>query len=57
MSESIIIDTNLWLYSYIEPKDEESQELHNQAKRFLVPILKNPEIIISFSSYQVGEIL
>ncbi|MBU1261766.1 PIN domain-containing protein [bacterium] len=57
MSDSIAIDTNLWLYSYIEPTDEESEKLHGHAKKFLVPILKDPEITICLSSYQLGEIL
>jgi len=57
MSESIAIDTNLWLYLYIEPIDEESKELHSQTKRFLIPILKDPEITVCLSSYQVSEVL
>lgn len=57
MPDSVLIDTNLWVYSYVEPQDKDLREIHNLTKGFMASILKDPGIIITLSSYQVCEIL
>jgi predicted nucleic acid-binding protein len=39
---NIIIDTNIWHYAYVEPKEENYLEIHEQAERFLKDTLINP---------------
>lgn len=54
---NILIDTNIWHYAIIKPKEMEYQEVHYKAKDFLKSKLENENININISNYQVAEIL
>jgi len=54
---NIIIDTNLWYYAYVEPKEIDYIEIHKKANEFLKEIVIKPEIIIAITTYQISEIL
>ena len=53
----ILIDSNIWYFAYIIPKDEEFAEIHHRAARFLAEKLGDINIVIGISLYQVAEIL
>lgn len=53
----IIIDTNIWHYSYVIPGEEGYKEIHNCAETFILEKLSNIDVKLILSSYQVGEIL
>lgn len=57
MHRCYMIDTNIFEYAYVTPKDSAYSEIHDRASDFLLPILSDSEIKIGMSSYQVGEIL
>ena len=57
MHKCYIVDTNIFEYAYIVPKDPVYSEIHRKASAFLLPLLQNPQVKIAMSSYQVGEIL
>lgn len=54
---NIIIDTNLWHYAYVEPKEEDYLEIHKQAERFLKDTLINPDVTVAITTHQISEIL
>jgi len=55
--ERIIIDSNIWHYSYIIPKELKYKEIHQIAKTFIIEKLMDTETKIIITNYQVGEIL
>ncbi len=57
MPISILIDTNIWHFAYVEPKELQYEEIHQKAKEFLFNKLKEKGIKIFLTSYQVSEIL
>ena len=54
---NIIIDTNIWHYAYVEPKEEGYLKIHEQARKFLKDTLLNPEITVAITTHQISEIL
>lgn len=57
MHKYILIDTNIWEYAYVEPKEDELKEIYNRAHSFIMDILNNPNVIICMSTYHIAEIL
>lgn len=55
--EKIIIDTNIWHYSYITTKEKIYEEIHKKAKFFIIKKLNDPFIKIILTAYQASEIL
>ena len=55
--ERIVIDTNIWHYSYIIPEEDEYKRIHEIAESFILEKLSNPSIKIIITSYQAAEIL
>lgn len=55
--ENIFIDTNIWHYSYVIPKEEKYKKIHEVAEDFILEKLSNSSVKIVISSYQSAEIL
>lgn len=55
--KKVIIDTNIFEFAFVKPKDSEFLELHQKANTFLKELLKTNDILILMSSYQVAEVL
>ena len=53
----VIIDTSLFEYGFVRPKETEFLDLHQKAKLWLIAILKKEEIEILMSTYQIAEVL
>ncbi len=53
----ILIDTNIWHFARVEPKEAEFAPLHSKAKAFLLKELSREEVRIALSAYQIAEIL
>jgi predicted nucleic acid-binding protein len=51
------VDTNIWEFGFVKPKEKEFSELHELARSFLSSILADETIRIAVSSYQIAEIL
>lgn len=54
---AILVDTNIWHYAYITPKEPEFMEIHESSKSFIANLLLDGSTRIALSTYQVGEIL
>lgn len=54
--EAVLIDTNLWHYAYVLPKEENLKVLHKEAKRFLRETLLDHSRKVAISTYQIAEI-
>lgn len=57
MPIKILIDTNIWHFAYVTPKELQYKELHQRAKEFLFNKLNEKGLKIFLTSYQVSEIL
>ena len=57
INKKILIDTNIWHFAYIIPEDNKYLKIHKKAKRFIDRILKNKNIKIVISEYQIIEII
>ena len=57
MSENIVIDTQLWEFSYAIPKEEEFKGIHVEANIFVKEMLEREEVVICMNSYQICEVL
>jgi len=53
----ILVDTNVWHFALVKPKEQEFSEIHASAKEFLLNVLSNRDFRIAFSSYHVAELL
>lgn len=53
----VLIDTNIWHFARVQPKEAEYAPLHFMAKTFLLEELNREDVRIALSAYQVGEIL
>ena len=52
----MLIDTNIWQFGFVKPKEKEFFELHELAHSFLSSILADEATRIAISSYQIAEI-
>lgn len=53
----VIIDTSIFEYGFVKPKEPEFLDLHQKAKSWLIAILKKEDIEILMSTYQIAEVL
>jgi predicted nucleic acid-binding protein len=54
---NILIDTNIWHFSYISSDDVDFKAIHEKAKNFMLQMLIDEDIKIVLTSYQCAEIL
>ncbi|MCD6510351.1 MAG: PIN domain-containing protein [Thermoprotei archaeon] len=57
MADFIAIDTNIWHFAFIKPREREFQGIHEKAKEFILNKLRDTRIRIAMSSYQLAEVL
>jgi len=57
MTNFIAIDTNIWHFAFVRPKEKEFREIHEKAKEFILGKLKDVKVRIAMSSYQLAEII
>ncbi len=57
MHSYVLVDTNVWHFAFVRPKEREFAEVHARAKETLERLLADKEVRIAMSSYQVGETL
>jgi len=58
MPETIVlIDTNIWHFGYIKPKEPEFLVIHEKARDFLLQVLEDKSLRIGLTVYQLGEIV
>ncbi len=57
MHSYILIDTNIWHFALVKPREEEFSEIHYTAKNVLGNLLSNRNIRVAMSTYQVAEII
>ncbi len=57
ISKGILIDTNIWHFAYIIPQDKVYLYIHKKAKDFIEKTLKDIDIKIVISEYQIIEII
>jgi predicted nucleic acid-binding protein len=53
----VIIDTGIFEYAFVKPKESEFLELHHKANSWLIAVLERDKIEILMSSYQIAEVL
>ena len=51
------MDTNIWQFGFIKPREKQFLELYESAHSFLISILSDESTRIAASSYQIAEIL
>lgn len=56
-SRLVLVDTQIWLFSGVEPAEEEFREIHRAAKGFLESLLEDGSVRIGMSAYQEAEVL
>lgn len=52
-----LVDTNIWHYAHISPKEPDFIPIHKKARKFLNDLLKNKKVTIAITTYQISEIL
>lgn len=52
----IIIDTNIFKYAFVVPKDQEYLDIHQKANRFFIRMTQDREVRVLITSYQAAEI-
>ncbi|MEE8167342.1 MAG: hypothetical protein V3T58_00530 [Candidatus Hydrothermarchaeales archaeon] len=57
MPSHILIDTNIWHFAFVKPREDEFAEIHGVAKDVLQELLSDREVRIGMSAYQAGEII
>ncbi len=57
MSSHVLVDTNIWQYAFVRPREKEFAVVHELAQPFLSGLLADELIRIPMSSYQVAEIM
>jgi len=55
--KKVIIDTGVFEYAFVKPKEPEFSELHQKANSWLIAILKRADIEILMKTYQIAEVL
>ncbi len=57
MFSHVLIDTNIWHFAFVRPKESTFVKIHAMAKKVLEELLSNRGIRIAMSAYQAGEII
>ena len=57
MPNNVLVDTNIWHFAFVSPKESKFVEVHVKARKALEELLANEGIRIVMSAYQAGEIL
>lgn len=57
MPSNVLIDTNIWHFAFVSPKEGGFVDIHSKARKTLEELLSNREVRIVVSAYQAGEIL
>jgi len=55
--ETVLIDTNLWHYAYVLPKEDNLGSIHRETREFIINILSDSSKKVAISAYQVAEII
>ncbi len=53
----ILIDSNIWHFTYVKPKENNFEEIHSSAVKFLSSVLIDNNIKIVITTYQIAEII
>lgn len=53
----VLVDSNLWLHGFTQPRDPACADVHRAAEAFLQKVLTDPGTVIAVTSYQIAEIL
>lgn len=53
----VLVDTNIWHYTYHQPKEDQFIELKEKSRQFMKDILTDTHVKIALSSYQCAEII
>lgn len=54
---SLLIDTNIWHFGYVTPKQEKWNSIHQLASSFLLDVIADPSVTIFVTTFQVAEIM
>lgn len=57
MPSNVIVDTNIWHFALVEPREKGYKDIHLAANDFLEGLLSDPDVRIFLSAYQAGEII
>jgi len=57
MPSYILIDTNIWHFTFVKPTEDEFVEIHLLAKDTFEELLADKDIRVAMSAYQAGEII
>ncbi len=57
MPSQVLIDTNIWHFAFVKPKEDEFVEIHTLAKDALEELLTDRNVRVVMSAYQAGEII
>lgn len=49
-TETILVDSNIWLYAYAKARQKEYEEIHQLARSFFQNLIKDQEIKIAVIS-------
>lgn len=55
--KKVIIDTGIFEYAFVKPKEFEFLDLHQKANSWLIAVLKEDKSEILMSTYQIAEVL
>lgn len=57
MPSYVLVDTNIWHFAFVKPREEEFAEVHAMAKDAMEELLTDRGIRIAMSAYQTGEVI
>jgi predicted nucleic acid-binding protein len=57
MSSIVMVDTNIWQFAFMTPREKEFVQIHDLAGLFLTTVLEDESVRIAATSYQVAEIV
>jgi len=53
----VLVDTNIWHFTYVKPKEQDFVKIHDLATKFLSKVLSDNTIKITITNYQIAEII
>ncbi len=57
MSSFVLVDTNIWHFALVRPREGEYEPVHRMARSFLSSIMADQNVRVAQSSYQTAEVL
>ena len=57
MPSYVLVDTNIWHFAFVKPREQEFAEVHALARDAVEELLTDRGVRIAMSAYQAGEVI